>query len=143
MDTTTATHQIPLSAAQRRRLLTARSLGAAAEELAASHLAREHRLEVLARNWRIAEGELRGELDVVAVDPRTATLVVCEVKARRDAERFGGALAALGPAKARRLRALTGAFLRAQPERFRAVRLELVAVDVGRNPRLTHVLEVG
>lgn len=143
MDTTTGTHHLPLSALQRRRLLTARSLGTAAEELAATHLAHDHRLEVIARNWRIAAGELRGELDVVAVDPRTATLVVCEVKARRDADRFGGAVAAFGPTKARRLRALTGAFLRAQPERFGAVRLELVAVDLGRRPLLTHVVGVG
>lgn len=143
MDTTTSTHRLPLTGTERRRLLTARSLGAAAEELAARHLARDHQLRVIARNWRIAEGELRGELDVVAIDPRTDTLVVCEVKARRDADRFGGAVGALGHGKLRRLRALTGAFLRLQPERFASVRLDLVAVDAGRHPLLTHVVEVG
>jgi len=142
MDTSCSTHTLALSAADRRRLLSARSLGAVAEELAATHLARDHRLAVVARNWRIAEGELRGELDVVAVEAATNTLVVCEVKARRDAARFGGAVAALGPTKTRRLRALTGEFLRTQPERFRAVRLDLVAIDLGRDARMTHILEV-
>ncbi len=142
MDTTTSAHQLPLTLADRRRLLTARALGAAAEELAASHLARDHRLEVIARNWRIAQGELRGELDVVAVDPATDTLVVCEVKARRDAERFGGAVAALGYGKTSRLRTLTAAFLRSQPQRFATVRLDLVAVDAGRRPTLTHIVGV-
>ncbi len=142
MDTTTRTHQLPLTGSERRQLLTARSLGPAAEELAAGHLARDHRLEIVARNWRIAADGLRGELDVVAVDPRTDTLVVCEVKARRDAALFGGAVSALGPAKLRRLRALTGAFLRDQPARFAAVRLELIAVDAGPRCLLTHIVEV-
>ncbi len=143
MDIDSTTHASALSAADHHRLLAAASLGAAAEDLAAAHLARDHRLAVIARNWRIAEQELRGELDVLAIDPATNTLVVCEVKARRDADRFGGALAALGPAKVRRLRALTGVFLRSQSERFRAVRLDLIAVDVARAARLTHVVGVG
>ncbi len=138
MDTTTA-HQLPLTDAERRCLHSGPPLGAAAEVLAARHLARDHHLEVVARNWRIAEGELRGELDVVALEPWSDTLVVCEVKARRDAARFGGATAALDHAKLRRLRALTAAFLRTQPRRFAAVRLDLVAIDVGRTPSLTHV----
>jgi len=142
MDTTTA-HQIPLSAAERQVLLDGDNLGRAGEALAARHLRCEDRLQVIARNWRIVDGSLRGELDLVAVDGPRGSLVVCEVKTRRDAERFGGAVAALDPRKHRRLRALTAAFLRDQPERYRSVRLDLIAIDAGRRPRLTHLVGLG
>ena len=139
MDTTTA-HQLPLTVADRRALSDHASLGRAGERLAALHLRRDHRLQVLASNWRIADGSLRGELDVVAVDPADGTLVVCEVKTRRDADRFGGAVAAVDPGKHRQLRALTAAFLREQHERYPSVRLDLVAIDAGRRARLTHIV---
>lgn len=142
MDTDTV-HRRALTATERALVGAAADLGAGGELLAARHLAVDHRLEVLARNWRVAEAELRGELDLIAVDVATDTLVVCEVKTRRDAARFGGALAALGPRQHRRLRALTGAFLRSQPRAFAALRLDLVAVDVGRVGSLTHVQGVG
>lgn len=116
-----------------------RAIGQLGERLAARHLG-DDGLEVLARNWRIARAELRGELDLVAVEPATATLVVCEVKTRRDAARFGGATAALEPRQQRRLRALTAAFLREHPGAFAHVRLDLVAIDLGRAATLTHVL---
>jgi putative endonuclease len=138
MDTTTA-HQLPLTVAERQALFAGDSLGRAGEALAARHLRCDHRLEVIARNWRIVDGSLRGELDLVAVDEASGSLVVCEVKTRRDAERFGGAVAALDPRKHRRLRALIGAFLRDQPDRYRSVRLDLIAIDVGRRPQLTHL----
>lgn len=118
-----------------------RDLGRLGEHLAARHLG-EDGLELLARNWRIADGEVRGELDLVAVEPATATLVVCEVKTRRDAARFGGAGAALHPQKHRRLRVLTAAFLREQPHRYAHVRLDLVAVDLGRDAGLTHLVGI-
>jgi putative endonuclease len=139
MDTTTA-HQVALTVAERQALLAGDSLGRAGEALAARHLRCDHRLVVIARNWRIGDGSLRGELDLVAVDEPNGSLVICEVKTRRDAERFGGALAALDHRKHRRLRALTGAFLRDQPERYQRVRLDLIAIDVGRRPRLTHLV---
>lgn len=116
-------------------------LGPLGEALAADHLVADDGLEVLARNWRLRTGELRGELDLVAVDHEHGCLVVVEVKARRDADRFGGALAAVSPRKAARLRALTGAFLRQSHLRWGRVRLDVVAVDVGRRPRLTHVVD--
>lgn len=139
MDTTTA-HQLPLTSDDRRALSAAGTLGRAGETLAAIHLSRDHGLRVLARNWRIADGSLRGELDVVVVDPTHGTLIVCEVKTRRDADRFGGALAALDARKHRQLRSLTAAFLRQQHERYPGVRLDLVAIDAGRRPRLTHIV---
>jgi putative endonuclease len=142
MDTTTS-HQVTLTDAELEALTSHAALGPAGELLAARHLGRDDRLEVLARNWRIADGTLRGELDLVAVDPTRGTLVVCEVKTRRDADRFGGAVAALDHRQQRRLRALTAAFLREQGGRFPGVRLDLVAIDVGRRPRLTHILGLG
>ena len=142
MDTTTA-HQVTLTEAERGALVAHGALGRAGEALAARHLGRDDGLQVLARNWRIADGALRGELDLVAVDPSRGTLVVCEVKTRRDADRFGGAVAALDHRKHRRLRALTAAFLREQGGRFASVRLDLVAIDVGRRPRLTHIVGLG
>ena len=139
MDTTTA-HQVPLSLADRRALLAAASLGLAGEALAARHLREDHRLRIVATNWRVVDGPLRGELDLIALDPPTGSLVVCEVKTRRDAGRFGGATAAVDPRKHQRLRALTGAFLRDQPARYASVRLDLIAIDVGCTPRLTHLV---
>lgn len=142
MDTTTA-HQLPLSLAEQQALLTGDTLGRAGEVLAAGHLRRDHRLEIIARNWRVVDGPLRGELDLVAVDRPRGSLVVCEVKTRRNAARFGGAVAAVDPRKHQRLRALTAAFLRDQPARYASVRLDLIAIDVGRSPRLTHLVGIG
>jgi putative endonuclease len=135
MDTTT--HRRPLQLAD---LPAGRgSLGALGEELAARHLRVDDRLEVVARNWRLARGELRGELDLVALDHARGCVVVCEVKTRRDAERFGGALAAVPPRKQAKVRALTAAFLREAALPYGRVRLDVVAVDLGRRPVLHHV----
>lgn len=117
-----------------------RSLGTVGEELAARHLVVDDRLTVVTRNWRLAAGELRGELDVVAVDAAAGTVVVCEVKARRDAARFGGALAAVSPRKRAKVRALTAAFLREARLPYRRVRLDVIAIDLGHDPVLHHVL---
>jgi putative endonuclease len=113
--------------------------GALGEELAARHLARDDGLELIARNWRIAVGELRGELDLVALDHDAATVVVCEVKTRRDAARFGGAVQAVPPRKRTQVRRLTAAFLCAADLPYARVSLDLVAVDLGRRASLTHL----
>ena len=152
MDTTT--HRLPLepadllaregslepSAPPARSGSAARSLGPLGEDLAARHLTVDDRLEVVARNWRLSSGELRGELDLVAVDHTRGCVVVCEVKTRRDADRFGGALAAVSPRKRAKIRALTAAFLREASLPYCRVRLDVVAVDLGRRPLLHHVL---
>lgn len=114
--------------------------GRLGEELAVDHLRRGDGLEILARNWRLTAGELRGELDVVARDGASGELVVVEVKTRRDAARFGGAVAAVPPRKAAKVRALTAAFLRQSGLRAARVRLDVVAIDLGRAPRLHHLL---
>jgi putative endonuclease len=139
MDTTA--HRRPLELADLGTADAARGrLGRLGEDLAVRHLTVDDGLEVLARNWRLASGELRGELDVVAVDHARGCVVVCEVKARRDAERFGGALGAVSPRKRAKVRALTGAFLREASLPYGRVRLDVVAIDLGRQPVLHHVL---
>jgi putative endonuclease len=137
MDLTT--HRCSLDRTVVQALGVGRRVGDLGEELATRHLRRDDRLQVIARNWRLAAGELRGELDIVALDPAAGTVVVCEVKTRRDAERFGGALAAVPPRKRAKVRSLTAAFLRDAALPYRRVRLDVVAIDLGRLPVLTHV----
>jgi putative endonuclease len=138
MDTTT--HRTDLDHATLHAVrATAAGLGVAGEQLAARHLVVDDGLRLLARNWRLSAGELRGELDLVAVDQTAGLLVICEVKTRRDADRFGGAVAAVSPRKQAKIRALTAAFLRDSSLAFRRVRLDLIAIDLGRRPTLTHL----
>ena len=59
---------------------------------------------IVARNWRCT----RGELDVVAW--RDGVLVVCEVKARRNAD-FGDPFESITPRKMLRVRRATAAFM--------------------------------
>ncbi|MBC3984371.1 YraN family protein [Streptomyces sp. AC536] len=59
---------------------------------------------VLARNWRCREGEI----DIVALDGDA--LVICEVKTRR-AGAYEDPMAAIGQAKAERLRRLAARWL--------------------------------
>lgn len=115
-------------------------LGDFGERLAEQHLRDADGLQILARNWRLSAGELRGELDLVALDVAAGALVVVEVKTRRDAERFGGALAAISPRKAAKVRSLTAAFLRDSGMAVGRIRLDVVAVDLGRAPVLHHLL---
>jgi putative endonuclease len=114
-------------------------VGALGERLAAGHLAGGHACEILVANWRVADEDVRGELDLIAVDPADGTVVFCEVKTRRDARRFDGALAALGPRQQARIRRLAVRFLATAELGVRRVRFDLVAVDLGRRPSLTHV----
>jgi putative endonuclease len=133
-----ATHRLRLDPAIGRS--NGQPIGRLGEDLAARHLVDDDRMTVVARNWRLTAGELRGELDLVALDPRARLVVVCEVKTRRDAARFGGALAAVSPRKRAKIRALTGAFLREASLPYGRVRLDVIAIDLGREPVLHHVL---
>lgn len=111
------------------------ALGRFGERLAAAHLG-AHGLTVLARNWRCA----RGELDLVAVDPRTATLVFCEVKTRRS-EQFGPPAAAVGAAKARRIRGLALDWLACTGAPRGPLRFDVISVlaPPGGTVRLEHL----
>jgi len=111
------------------------ALGRFGERLAAAHLG-AHGMTVLARNWRCG----RGELDLVAVDPSTATVVFCEVKTR-SSERFGPPSAAVGARKARRIRGLALEWLDATGADRGPLRFDVICVlaPPGAAVRLEHL----
>ena len=71
-------------------------IGSFGEQLAVDHL-QGLGLRIVARNWRCRYGEL----DIIAADDATATVVFVEVKTRTS-DRFGGVEQAVTPAKVRR-----------------------------------------
>lgn len=110
-------------------------LGRWGEDLAAQHLTATG-ARVLARNWRCREGEL----DIVALEPG-GTVVFCEVKTRSGTS-FGEPAEAVGPIKARRIRAVACRWLAAhRPPGTREVRFDVVAVVRlrGSPPRVVHL----
>ena len=110
-------------------------IGALGEQLAVDYLCGQG-LRVLARNWRCRYGEL----DVIAADDTTNTVVFVEVKTRTS-DRFGGVEEAVTPAKVRRLRRLAGVWLAQQHTGWAAVRIDVVTIRIGRRrtPELTHL----
>jgi putative endonuclease len=114
-------------------------IGALGEQLAVEHLA-SLGLEVLDRNWRCRYGEL----DVIAADRPTRTVVFVEVKTRTS-DRFGGVREAVTPDKVRRLRRLAGLWLADNGGSWAAVRIDVVGVRIGRQPtpEITHLQAVG
>ncbi|MHA0286619.1 YraN family protein [Mycobacterium sp. C3-094] len=114
-------------------------IGALGEQLAVDHL-RGLGLTILDRNWRCRYGEL----DVVAADEDARALVFVEVKTRTG-EQFGGPLAAVTPVKLRRLRRLAGLWLSARGGSWAQLRIDVVAVTLGRTraPEITHLQGVG
>ncbi len=115
-------------------------LGRIGERLAVAHLTGDDGLDVVATNWALHRGEVRGELDVVALDRRRGLVVVTEVKARRRAD-LGGPLAAVTPRKQAKVRQLATALLVEGGLPFRRVRFDVVGVLVPGSGlgRLTHV----
>ncbi|MGU3503260.1 YraN family protein [Mycobacterium sp. C31M] len=118
---------------------TRAEIGARGEQVAVEHL-ESLGMKVLERNWRCRYGEL----DVIALDPVTNTVVFVEVKARTS-DQFGGVAYAVTPDKVRRLRRLVGLWLAAHPGRRAGVRLDVIGVRFGltREPQLRHVQAVG
>ncbi len=119
--------------------MTRAEIGAIGERLAADHLTGLG-LRIVARNWRCRYGEL----DVIAVDPNSATVIFVEVKTRTG-DGFGGLAQAVTEQKARRLRRLAGIWLAGQDQRWAAVRIDVIGVRIGRRrtPELTHLQGVG
>lgn len=108
------------------------AIGARGEQLVADRL-RDLGLEVVARNWRLSAGPVRGELDLVALDHTRRMVVVCEVKTRTG-DGFGGALLAVTPRKQAQIRRLTAAFLRDAALPYGQVRFDVAAVRLDRRP---------
>ena len=92
---------------------------------------------VVARNWRCR----LGEIDLILA--RGATLVVCEVKARRGAG-LGGPYEAVGHRKQAKLRALAESFLLSNAHvaaGFTEVRFDVASVVVSGGVDAVHVFE--
>ncbi|TXS22603.1 YraN family protein [Streptomyces sp. ms191] len=111
------------------------ALGRYGEDLAARRLT-ETGMTVLARNWRCGR---TGEIDIVAQDGDT--VVVCEVKTRRDGT-YEHPMAAVTPTKADRLRRLAACWLDrhggAPPPG--GIRIDLIGIILPRHgaPEITH-----
>ena len=112
------------SAAQRRR-----ATGSLGERIAARYLV-DCGWRVLERNWRPGAG-LRGELDLVALDPTTGApapaLVCVEVKTRAFRPAAPPA-AAVTAAKLARLRALTCAWAASHEVAHCGLRIDVVSI---------------
>jgi putative endonuclease len=115
--------------------MTRVQLGAMGEALAVDHLTRMG-LRILRRNWRCRYGEL----DVIACDEATRTVVFVEVKTRTG-DGYGGLPHAVTPRKVGRLRRLAGLWLAGQDERWAALRIDVIGVRIGRRrtPEITHL----
>lgn len=101
------------------------AVGRHGERVAARYLtARGY--EVLDRNWR----GTGGELDLVVLD--RGAVVAVEVKTRRGLG-YGHPAEAVTPVKLRRIRRLTGEWLRTHPGPWREVRIDVVAVLLPRS----------
>lgn len=120
-------------------------VGRFGERIALAHLVGRDHATIVARNWRATIGELRGEIDCVALDHTRRQLVMVEVKCRIGAAHFGGAIAAYPRTKHIKVRRLAGLFIAQQQVAYRRVRIDVIAVDVSANRRrieLTHVVGV-
>lgn len=119
--------------------LTRAELGALGEQLAVDHLTGQG-WTILVRNWRCRYGEL----DVVAADPATATVVFVEVKARTG-DGFGGLAYAVPTRKVHRLRRLAALWLARQDTCWSTVRIDVIGVRIGRcrTPEIMHLQGVG
>ncbi|ORV85285.1 hypothetical protein AWC11_20290 [Mycobacterium interjectum] len=124
------------------KTMTRAQLGAMGEALAVDHLTRMG-WRILGRNWRCRYGEL----DVIAADDATRTVVFVEVKTRTG-DGYGGLAYAVTPRKVWRLRRLAGLWLAGQHERWAALRIDVIGVRVGpensgRIPEITHLRGAG
>ena len=119
--------------------LTRIELGAMGEALAVDFLTRMG-LRILDRNWR----SRYGELDVIAVDDATRTVVFVEVKTRTG-DGYGGLAHAVTPRKVWRLRRLAGLWLAAHDGHWAAVRIDVIGVRIGRRrtPEISHLRGIG
>jgi len=108
------------------RDLSNRARGTWGEQRAARYFIAQG-FQVVHVGWRSPDPGVRGDIDVVAV---LGNLVVfCEVKARRDAASFGGAVAAVTVGKQERVRRLAESWLRHHGDDTTEVRFDVIAID--------------
>ena len=94
----------------------------------------ERGYEILARNWRVRDGEI----DIVARLERT--VVICEVKTRNSTA-FGQPFEAVTKTKQLRLRKLAGLFLSEHPEARGTIRFDVASVLPGPHAPKIDVIE--
>ena len=99
-------------------------LGKYGERVAAQHLA-EAGYELLERNWRCDDGELSGEIDIVA--RRDGVLTFVEVKTRSSVA-CGEPAEAVGPNKVRKIRELATVWLRRHPTEHSDISFDVMSV---------------
>lgn len=112
--------------------LSHQQLGAYGEELAHDYLV-ERGYRVLARNWRVREGEI----DIVALDGET--VVAVEVKTRRG-DGYGAPLESVTPQKVRRLYTLITLWCSRNQKQSSPVRIDAVGVLLSRAEPRVHLV---
>lgn len=110
--------------------MISRQTGQNGEEQAAQFLARLG-YQILARNFSAPQGEL----DIVVQDKNT--LVFVEVKTRASMA-FGGPLAAVTPAKQKRLALTAMQYIKARSPKFDSIRFDVVCVLPDRIEHVPH-----
>lgn len=111
-------------------------LGASGERIAAHHLEQ--------RGYRIVDRNVRrreGEVDLIAVEPTTETLVLIEVKLRTS-RRAGAAVESLSRRKQTRLRELAEIYAAEHPELPRNLRVDLVAIELASDGSISSIEHV-
>lgn len=99
-------------------------LGKYGEQVAVNRLV-EDGYELIARNWRCDDGELDGELDIVA--RRDGVLTFVEVKTRSSVA-CGEPAEAVGPTKMRRIRELATVWMRRHPTDHADISFDVMSV---------------
>jgi len=109
---------------------TAAQAGAAGEERACAFL-QKRGLRIVARNYR----QRCGEIDLVALDGKT--LVFVEVKQRATGA-FGGPLAAVTPAKQRRIAQTAALYVAGKRLKFDSIRFDVVCILPDKTELISH-----
>ncbi len=111
-------------------------LGASGERIAAHYLEQ--------RGYRIVDRNVRrreGEVDLIAIEPTTETLVFIEVKSRRS-RRAGAAVESLSTRKQTRLRELAEIYAAEHPDLAPNLRVDLVAIELASDGSISSIEHV-
>ena len=120
-------------------MLAKDGLGKYGEKVAAMHLV-EAGYELIDRNWRCDDGELNGELDIVA--KREGVLTFVEVKTRSSLA-FGEPAEAVTPVKVKKIRELATVWMRLHPTEHTGISFDVMTVmHTGKGAaQVTHLRE--
>ena len=115
--------------------MNTKQTGQQGEEQAA-HFLEKKGYKILARNFSTPQGEL----DLIAADKKT--LVFVEVKARAY-EAFGGPLAAVTPAKQKRLSLAAQQYIKIKSPKFDSIRFDVICILPGKVEHLENAFIPG